>query len=163
MSSGMNTEQAKEYAKTMTYRQAVGNVGSGKFIKYRKATLIKLRELAEIADWLDAKQTEPYEDEFDVCDSRNGCYWCEYHICKLEREEKEPMMTKTYTLPDGTEVAFEYNHNMVGAITLECMDILMSLLKATAKQTEPSGCWVKDNQGEQICDNCIKSTDCSWK
>ena len=50
MSSGMNVEQAKEYAGTMTYRQAISNVGSGKFIKYRKATMIKLRELAEMAD-----------------------------------------------------------------------------------------------------------------
>lgn len=30
-------------------------------------------------------------------------------------------------------------------------------------KTEPSGCWVKENQGKQICDDCIKSTDCSWK
>ena len=29
--------------------------------------------------------------------------------------------------------------------------------------TEPSGCWVKENQGKQICDDCIKNTDCSWK
>ena len=71
MSSGMNTEQAKEYAKTMTYRQAISNVGSGKFIKYRKATMIKLRELAEIADRLDCK-TEP------TCDD---CIWnvCNYN------------------------------------------------------------------------------------
>lgn len=58
MSSGMNLEQAKEYAKTMTYSQAVSNIKYGKFIKYRKATMIKLRELAEIADRLDRK-TEP--------------------------------------------------------------------------------------------------------
>ena len=32
-----------------------------------------------------------------------------------------------------------------------------------AEQTEPSGCWVKENQGKQICDDCIKNTDCSWK
>lgn len=50
MSSGMNTEQAKEYAKTMTYRQAISNVTTGKGIKYRKDTMIKLRELAEWAD-----------------------------------------------------------------------------------------------------------------
>lgn len=72
MSSGMNTEQAKEYAKTMTYRQAIGNVGSGKFIKYRKATMIKLRELAEIADRLDA--------EHRGCDNcgtpRDKCVYC---------------------------------------------------------------------------------------
>lgn len=50
MSSGMNTEQAKEYAKTMTYKQAINNVTTGKGIKYRKATMIKLHELAEWAD-----------------------------------------------------------------------------------------------------------------
>ena len=58
MGSGMNTEQAKEYAKTMTYSEAVSNVRYSKGIKYRKATMIKLRELAEIADRLDAEQTE---------------------------------------------------------------------------------------------------------
>lgn len=58
MSSGMNLEQAKEYAKTMTYSEAVSNVKYSKGIKYRKATMIKLRELAEIAGRLDRK-TEP--------------------------------------------------------------------------------------------------------
>ena len=53
MSSGMNTEQAKEYAKTMTYSEAVCNVKYSKGIKYRKATMIKLLELAHIADLLD--------------------------------------------------------------------------------------------------------------
>lgn len=57
MSSGMNTEQAKEYAKTMTYSEAVSNVKYSKGIKYRKATMIKLRELAEIADRLDKVDT----------------------------------------------------------------------------------------------------------
>ena len=52
MSSGMNKAQAEEYAKTMTYKQAIGNIWSGKGIKYRKATMIKLHELAEIADKL---------------------------------------------------------------------------------------------------------------
>lgn len=53
MSSGMNTEQAKTYAKTMTYRQAISNCYHAKGIMFRKATMIKLRELAEIADRLD--------------------------------------------------------------------------------------------------------------
>ena len=52
MSSGMNRTQAEEYAKTMTYKQAIGNIWTGKGIKYRKATMIKLHELAEIADRL---------------------------------------------------------------------------------------------------------------
>ena len=61
MSSGMNTEQAKEYAKTMTYSEAVSNVKYSKGIKYRKATMIKLRELAEIADRLDKADTPQTE------------------------------------------------------------------------------------------------------
>ena len=52
MSSGMNRTQAEEYAKTMTYKQAIGNIWTSKGIKYRKATMIKLHELAEIADKL---------------------------------------------------------------------------------------------------------------
>lgn len=46
-------------------------------------------------------------------------------------------MEKTYTLPDGTKFIFEYDHNRMGIITLECVDTLMSLLKATTEQTEP--------------------------
>ena len=67
MSSGMNTEQAKEYAKTMTYSQAVSNIKHGKGIKYRKATMIKLRELAEIADRLDRK-TENSSEKPNNCE-----------------------------------------------------------------------------------------------
>lgn len=63
----MNTEQAKEYAKTMTYREAVSNIKYAKGVKYRQATMIKLRELAEIADRLDRK-TEPQID----------CYMCKW-------------------------------------------------------------------------------------
>lgn len=66
MSSGMNTEQAKEYAKKMTYSKAISNVKSSKGIKYRKATMIKLRELAEIADSLDKADT-PQTDELQRC------------------------------------------------------------------------------------------------
>lgn len=57
MSSGMNTEQAKAYAKTMTYRQAISNCYHAKGIMFRKATMIKLCELAEIADRLDKTDT----------------------------------------------------------------------------------------------------------
>lgn len=62
-------------------------------------------------------------------------------------------MEKTYTLPDGTKFIFEYDHNRMGIITLECMDTLMSLLKATAEQTEP--------QTEAI--QISPRTDCSWR
>ena len=46
----MTREEAQEYAKTMSYKQAVFNCMHSKGIAYRKASLIKLRELAEIAD-----------------------------------------------------------------------------------------------------------------
>lgn len=29
-----------------------------------------------------------YEDEFDVCDSRNGCVGCVHHICNLEQTKE---------------------------------------------------------------------------
>lgn len=54
----MNLEEANEYAKTMSYRKAVNNIQYAKGIAYKKATMIKLRELAEIADRYDCK-TEP--------------------------------------------------------------------------------------------------------
>lgn len=44
----MNREEAEEYAKQMTYRQAVQNALQGKCIPYRKATMIKLHKLLDI-------------------------------------------------------------------------------------------------------------------
>ena len=41
----MNREEAEEYAKNMSYRDAVYNALQGKSIPYRKATIIKLNEL----------------------------------------------------------------------------------------------------------------------
>lgn len=73
MSSGMNTEQAKEYAKTMTYSQAVSNIKNGKGIKYRKATMIKLRELAEIADRLELADVSWMENERVIEMALNDC------------------------------------------------------------------------------------------
>ena len=68
----MNHEQAEEYAKTMTYREAVSNVRYSKGIQYRKATMIKLRELAEIADKLDAEK----KDCNNCGTPRDKCVYC---------------------------------------------------------------------------------------
>lgn len=46
----MTREEAEEYAKEMTYRDAVYNALRGKCIPYRKATLIKLYELLDMVD-----------------------------------------------------------------------------------------------------------------
>jgi len=43
----MTREEAEEYAKNMTYRDAVYNALQGKCIPYRKAMLIKLYELLD--------------------------------------------------------------------------------------------------------------------
>ena len=48
----MTKEEAIECAKNMTYREAVRNTVYAKGVKYKKATRIKLQELAEIADKL---------------------------------------------------------------------------------------------------------------
>ena len=68
-------------------------------------------------------------------------------------------MTKTYIFPDGKKAVFEYDHNGVGKITLECMDMLMSLLGTTAEQTEPQKCETckhYDAEVESIaCERCL--------
>ena len=68
MGSGMNLEQAKELASKRSYSWAVENIITGKGIKYRKATMIKLRELAEIADRLDRK-TENSSEKPNNCET----------------------------------------------------------------------------------------------
>ena len=46
----MTKEEAKEYAKTMTFREAVLNALDGKCVPYRKATKIKLLELLDFIE-----------------------------------------------------------------------------------------------------------------
>lgn len=58
-------------------------------------------------------------------------------------------MIRTYTLSDGTKVVFEYDHNGIGKITLEAMDILMSLLKATVDEDEP-----QSDDKHAVCTGC---------
>ena len=85
----MNVEQAKEYAKHMTYSEAVANAKYSKGMRYRKATMIKLRELAEIADRLDNAPTiEPKQGEW-IEMYRNGfgnmicmCSKCSFHASR---------------------------------------------------------------------------------
>ena len=48
----MLVEEAVEYAKTMSYTEAVYNALQGRAVPYKKATKIKLDELLEIAESL---------------------------------------------------------------------------------------------------------------
>ena len=57
----MTREEAEEYAKEMTYRNAVYNALQGKCIPYRKATLIKLHELL---DMVEPQESEGINDNF---------------------------------------------------------------------------------------------------
>ena len=56
----MTREEAKDYAKTMSFRNAVYNALQGKCIPYRKATLIKLNELLDIIEPRKGKETETW-------------------------------------------------------------------------------------------------------
>lgn len=49
----MTVEEAKEYAKTMSYTEAVYNALQGRAVPYKKATKIKLDELLKSANELD--------------------------------------------------------------------------------------------------------------
>lgn len=46
----MTEAEAKEYAKNMSYREAVCNALSSKCVPYRKATKIKLLELLKMLE-----------------------------------------------------------------------------------------------------------------
>ena len=95
MGSGMNHEQAEEYAKTMTYREAVMNLQYARGIAYKKATRIKLRELAEIADMLDKEKADL--KDCDNCGTPR-------HLCKYCIEEDRmwtPIETMIYPQVDG--------------------------------------------------------------
>lgn len=54
----MTREEAEEYAKEMTYRNAVYNALQGKCIPYRKATLIKLHELLDMVEPQESEDKE---------------------------------------------------------------------------------------------------------
>lgn len=60
----MTKEEAEEYAKTMTYRNAVYNLTQAKCIPYRRATLIKVYELLDILDKI--------RDEIEECKQYRG-------------------------------------------------------------------------------------------
>jgi len=71
----MTREEAEEYAKDMTYRDAVHNTLQGKCIPYRKATLIKLYKL------LDKLEQEP-------------CEYAPFTIDELEDEDTQKLFRK---------------------------------------------------------------------
>lgn len=71
----MRREEAEDYAKNMSYRDAIHNALQGKCIPYRKATLIKLYELLDMI--------EPCED----CISRKAVLDKINEVCFSNKQE----------------------------------------------------------------------------
>ena len=74
----MTKEEAEEYAKTMTYRDAIYNLTHAKCIPYRKATFIKVYELLDILDKIRA-EIEKERDAFGKWDESDR--WYAYDEC----------------------------------------------------------------------------------
>lgn len=58
----MTREEAIEYAKQMSFREAVYNALEGKCIPYRKATLLKLRELLYVVEHIEGGIDNGYKE-----------------------------------------------------------------------------------------------------
>ena len=69
----MTKEDAEEYAKEMTYRDAVYNALQGKCIPYRKVTLIKLYELLDMVEPQGNCDTCRYKDDEWDSEHCDGC------------------------------------------------------------------------------------------
>ena len=60
------------------------------------------------------------------------------------------MNSKEYTLPNGKKAVFEYDHDGIGKVTIEAMDMLMGLIADGRKRGE----WLPDENGDFRCTNC---------
>lgn len=61
------------------------------------------------------------------------------------------MNSKEYVMPDGKKAVFEYDHDGIGKVTIEAMDMLMGLITDGRKRGE----WVDDDfVGQYRCSEC---------
>ena len=60
------------------------------------------------------------------------------------------MNSKEYVMPDGKKAVFEYDHDGIGKVTIEAMDILMGLIADGRKRGE----WVSNHDGSWNCSEC---------
>lgn len=114
----MTREEAEEYAKEMTYRDAINNLMKARSIPYRKATFIKVNEL------LNALEQEPCNELPTVAipQDNNGCENCRWQSrsesempCKQcmhnytdEWEMEKPTDTITMTREEFSEKLMEH-------------------------------------------------------
>lgn len=76
----MTNEEAEEYAKNITYRDAVYNALQGRCIPYRKATLIKLHELLDMIEPLKREiEQQPSREWKEIyAESEGSNSWIEF-------------------------------------------------------------------------------------
>lgn len=55
--------------------------------------------------------------------------------------DADALKSKEYKLPNGKTAVFEYDHNGIGKITLECLDELMAMI------TDKLQRWIPCNEG----------------
>ena len=67
----MNREEVEEYAKHMSYRDAVYNALQGICIPYRKATFIKLYELLDIIEPYETQEGKETDESDNWCRQSN--------------------------------------------------------------------------------------------
>lgn len=149
----MTREEAQEYAKTMSYKEAVLNCIHSKGIAYRKASLIKLRELAEIADKLERDNDMTREEAKQVLENelKANCKTCmhpqEVGYCEHTCTYREAMETAISIMED-----YEKKEKAVAYWQEECSKTEIELyeLEEKIKQNEPKWNCTANFIAEQI-------------
>ena len=91
----MTKEEAVEYAKTMSYSEAVYNALQGRAVPYKKATKIKLDELIRKARKLDNPKDCIYCKEIEQNHLRFECYWIDEDGNTASFQDKEKHIVAT--------------------------------------------------------------------
>lgn len=69
------------------------------------------------------------------------------------------MNSKEYVMPDGKKVVFEYDHDGIGKVTIEAMNILMGLIADGMKRGEWIALDENDISGYWECSACGNHTE----
>ena len=131
----MIVEEAIEYAKTMSYTDAVYNALQGRAVPYKKATKIKLDELLKIAKELDKEERMTFEDKAEIvinqlrADRDRLQNLVDNHIDELEKIKEE------------IQGLIDFEESCCGNTTLgyECLGVVNKSIEAyyhTLKQAE---------------------------
>ena len=119
----MTKDEAIECAKNMTYQEAIRNTIYAKGVRYKKATRIKLQELAEIADKIDT--AEPSKS-------------VKYKSNLLDTTDRPTVIRSKTLMPtkDFKEWAKRIREVNPNAVVIPCDAEVMSADRPTIKQTD---------------------------